>query len=238
MPKFLALVVTAAVACSLVGCKRAPEPSGPSPLPSATKAPPAPSPEPAKPAGTESEQTSAPEAKAAASAPTGSPAWTETPSLDKVPPAGVKGVINGKPFEAKSVVLDCQSGKFTKIEFSDKRMESDSDLLTDDTEVNVTLPSEAKADLKLDKKMGDTAPGESHVYYKYPLPDGTPSSMNCPWACALVLDTCERKPYDPAGKWAQMAGTCKGKILICFNDDVNSWIAGTFEGKLRYFGVP
>jgi len=238
MSKHLVLLVAVAVACLLVGCKPAPGPSGPSPLPPATKAATPPPAESAKLATAESETKAAPEAKAAPPASTGPSAWTETPSLDKVPSDGVKGVLNGKPFEAKSVILDCQGGKFTRIEFSDKKMEGDSDLLTEDTEVGVTLPSEATAGLKLDKKMGDAAPGESHAYYKYPLADGTPSSVNCPWACALVLDACERKPYDPAGKWAQTAGTCRGRILICFKDDVNSWIAGTFEGKLRYFGQP
>ncbi len=163
-------------------------------------------------------------------------AWTETPLLSNIPVGPVKGAVNGKLFEPKSVVMDVRLGKVNTIVFSDKALESDSDLLTGDTEVVVTTVADLAKDYTMETGMGFPQ-DEGTIFYDYPGDNG-PSTVNCPWACALIIDAFDKKPFDTAGPSVQVAGTCKGKIHLCFNDDEKSYIAGEFEAKIRYFGKP
>ncbi len=172
----------------------------------------------------------------APAAPLSDYAWTETPLLSNIPAGPAKGAVNGKLFEPKSVVMDVRLGKVNTIEFSDKAMESDSDLLTNDTQVVVTTVADLAQGYKMETGMGFPH-DEGTIFYAYDK-EGTPVSVNCPWACALVIDSFDKKPYDSAGPSVQIAGVCKGKIHLCFNDDEKSYIAGDFEAKIRYFGAP
>jgi len=235
--RFIAVIVLG-LAVSLVlasGCSRPQGTTSPPRVPPVGKAaapavPQTESPAPAPSAESATKSASAPAPELSAYA------WTETPLLSQIPAGPVKGALHGKLFEPKSVVMDVKLGKLRMIEFSDKAMESDSDTLSSDTQVVVTTTEDLAPGYKIETAMG-LPHKEGTIFYSY-MDGTTPASMNSPWACALTIESGEKKPYSASGPTVQVAGTYKGKIHLCFNDDFKSYIAGEFEAKIRYFGAP
>jgi hypothetical protein len=235
----LVLVLLCAALVLALGCSKPPDaastaPTGPTKAPpTAAKAPSAP------PAKTES----GPKASTTESAPATPPAalsayaWTETPTLAGIPKGTVKGALYGKPFEAKTVVMDVQKGnKLRQLVFCAREMTGNSDTLAGTEQVVITTTKDFAPGYKIEAKMGFPH-DEGTIFYAVPGEKG-PTSVNSPWACALQIDSGEKKPYDAKGEMVQIAGTYKGKIHLCFKDDHKSYIAGDFEAKIRYFGAP
>jgi len=235
--RFIAVIVLgSAVGLVLAsGCSKPPETAVSPGTPAVSKAArPATAPAEPPPSASATESTAA---SAAGPAPELSAyAWTETPLLSKIPTGAVKGAVHGKLFEPKSVVMDVKQGKLRMIEFSDKAMASDSDTLSSDTQVVVTTTQDLAPGYKIETAMG-LPHKEGTMLYGY-MDGATPSSVNSPWACALTIESGEKKPYSTSGPTVQVAGTYKGKIHLCFKDDFKTYIAGEFEAKIRYFGPP
>lgn len=222
-----------------LGCSKPPDAASTTSSVTAKAPPPTAKPPASAPAKTES----APKDKATESVPATPPAalsayaWTETPMLASIPGGAVKGALYGKPFEAKTVVMDVQKGnKLRQLVFCAREMTGNSDTLAGTEQVVITTTKDFAPGYKIEAKMGFPH-DEGTIFYAVPGEKG-PTSVNSPWACALVIDSGEKKPYDAKGEMVQIAGTYKGKIHLCFKDDHKSYIAGDFEAKIRYFGAP
>ncbi|MEI6503515.1 MAG: hypothetical protein WCP21_21085 [Armatimonadota bacterium] len=154
--------------------------------------------------------------------------WTNVPTVAAIPAGAVKGLINGKPFEAKTVRLK-QSDKSPSLEISDMAVDEPSGMTTGDTaaELDFPLPVGKPGEYVKDVKTEKTFDKE-HAYFYYPQGgDKGPMSVNPSWGAALKIDswTSEKDPKDP-----DVLGKVKGKVLIVFDDEKKSWVAGDFEG--------
>jgi len=153
--------------------------------------------------------------------------WTETPQLADIPEGQVTGMINGQAFTANTVRLK-QSDEETVLEISDATLESPTDMIIDDTGLDLRFTATAGQPFTLVLAMGDEKDfDKEHAYYHYPLPDeGGPMSVNTSWASALEISewTLQADPNN-----ADIMGNAKGKVAVCFNDDAKSWVAGTFD---------
>ena len=169
-----------------------------------------------------------PPAANAPAAPAGEFAWTGAPTVAMIPSGPVKGMINGKAFEAKTVRIK-QGDKSPSIEISDMAVEEPSGMLSGDTgaELDFPLPAGKPGEYARDVKTEKTFDKE-HAYYYYPQGgDKGPMSVNPSWGAALKIDswTSEKDPKDP-----DVLGKVKGKVVIVFDDEKKSWVAGDFDG--------
>lgn len=164
----------------------------------------------------------------AAPAATGEFKWTDAPTVAAIPAGAVKGTINGKPFEAKTVRIK-QGDKSPSIEISDMAVDEPSGMVTGDTSAELDFPlatgqpGEYVKDVKAEKTFD-----KEHAYFYYPQGgDKGPMSVNPSWGAALKIDswTSEKDPKDP-----DVLGKVKGKVLIVFDDEKKSWVGGDFEG--------
>jgi hypothetical protein len=164
----------------------------------------------------------------APAAPTSEFAWTDTPTLDGVPDAPVRGMINGKAFTANTIRIEKGDDGQSTLEVSDATLEDPTGIATDDTGVDLdfTLPEGQAGDMV--KTVADEKVFEKeHAYYHYPQGgDKGPMSVNVGWGCALKIDAWDMTP-DPANE--RILGKVTGKVAIVFDDDPKSWVAGTFE---------
>jgi hypothetical protein len=155
--------------------------------------------------------------------------WTESPSLDAIPDGEIHGMVNGEPFEAKTIrvqQLDDQVG--AQLELSNKEADSPTGILTEDTGVELRFPIEEGTAGELvvsfeDDKDFDT----TDAFYWYPQGDDKgPMSMNPEWGCALHIEdwTLEQDEENE-----DVIGAVTGKVAITFDDEHKSWVAGTFD---------
>lgn len=170
----------------------------------------------------------APPTPDAAPAAAGEFKWTADPSVALIPAGAVKGMINGKAFEAKTVRIK-RGDKSPSIEISDMAVDEPSGMVTGDTsaELDFPLPVGKPGEYVKDVKSEKTFDKE-HAYFYYPQGgDKGPMSVNPSWGAALKIDswTDEKDPKD-----ADVLGKVKGKVLIVFDDEKKSWVAGDFEG--------
>ena len=208
----LAVVLTVSVVC-IAGCPSKPKASDPS---SAMKVP-ITSPAPAK-----------AETKADAKAEPGKFTWTDKPTLEAIPSGPLAGMINGKPFTAKTVRIK-KKDKGSDLEISDGTTDKPTGVLTSDTGADLTFDLKPGAPGKKTMAVADKKEFEKqHAYFHYPQGgDKGPMSVNPDWGCALEITEWKQAadPKDP-----DVLGTVKGKVVIVFSDDTKSWVAGTFEG--------
>jgi hypothetical protein len=154
-------------------------------------------------------------------------AWTDTPSLASIPAGAITGVINGQPFEAKTVRVNKADSGLT-LELSDTAVDEPTDIIIKDTGVNLRFPIAEGTTGELLKSFDDEVDFEmTHAYYWYPQGDDKgPMSVNATWACALQISdwTLEANADDEA-----ILGSVKGKVAITFDDEEKSWVAGSFD---------
>ncbi len=179
-----------------------------------------------------------PEAGAAADAPPATETqsdftWTDAPQLESVPAGAIKGMVNGAPFEAKTVRFE-KGDDGPTLEISNATEEKPGDMLSDDIAVELSFKAKEGEPTTVLKAVGDDIEG-AHAYYHYPMEDGTPMSMNPLWACALEITewTLEK---DAANE--RVIGHVKGKVAITFDDEslndnikdgAKSFVAGEFD---------
>lgn len=173
--------------------------------------------------------------------------WNPTPTLDQAPGSSPTGLLNGKPFEAKSVLFEKDTdNRLRKLTISDKAPASDTDLVTDDNTFSIEFPTEIRSGMTLSKALRDPEPEGAHAYYCYEQEDGTPMTVSPDWACAVSIDSGEDKGYDPKGEMVQITGSFSGRIALCCEwggsdkaKPVQNYVAGTFkDAKVRYWGEP
>jgi len=205
--RWIALVVLVALAATLLvlgGCPSQPKTEGPAVVPP-------------KPPGPAAGQPAA----------GGKFVWSDKPALADIPAGEITGMLNGKPFTAKSVWVE-KKDKETTLMLSDAVTKQPGEVIVGDTGVDLsfTLPEGKPGELVLaiaDKKDFD----QQHAYYHYPQGgDKGPMSVNADWGVALQITDWTLKP-DAANP--DVLGKIKGKVAICFDDDTKSWVAGSFD---------
>lgn len=142
--------------------------------------------------------------------------WIEELSVNKIPDAPIKGMMNGKPISIDYVNFEKWRGSGDNvINFSDKKPKQNCGFIENDMAFHLTKASGDFIEGEFVKdgfnKNLDGYSAEFHYYV-----DNTIKKISVPWNCALVITEINDN-------------TVKGKIAICFKDDSKSWIAGTFE---------
>ncbi len=156
--------------------------------------------------------------------------WTEEPALADIPSGPLLGMVNGKPFEAKTVRLEKKDDSYV-LQIYDKAPDKPSGRVSDKTAIELTVTTQLT-----EGKPGEiilAIPDEKDFdsirsYYYYPQGDDKgPMSMNQPWGCALKVDewTIEKDPADDS-----VLGRVKGQVALVFDDEAKSWVAGDFDG--------
>lgn len=154
-------------------------------------------------------------------------AWTDAPSLPSIPDGVITGVVNGEPFEAKTVRVK-QGENGGELEISNVAVDEPTDVIVEDTGISLRFPIAEGTTDELVKTFDDNVDFDmTHSFYWYPQGgDKGPMPVNPTWACALqVSDWVLAKDADDE----DILGNVKGKLAITFDDDEKSWVAGSFD---------
>jgi hypothetical protein len=178
----------------------------------------------------------------AEAAPVAGPGYTETPTFDKIPAAPIKGIANGRPFEAKSVHFEPSFGKWEMV-IADQPLEKPTGFLNDAQFVNLTMPEPPAAGKKFTRKMDF---GDGYFQIMQEKPDRKKmTSWNASNAWIVEFTKWDVKPYDKNGNMFQQCGTASGRVYVVYKggDDAgsikSSWVAGEFkDAVVRYMGEP
>lgn len=165
--------------------------------------------------------------------------WTETPTVDMAPAAPLTGVANGRPFEARAVLIE-PGLKSWKLSIHDQPLRQPTGLLMNSGHLDINLPEPPAAGKKFEKPMRF---GDGYWQVKKPGEAAKTTSWNAPNAYALELTKWEVAPWDPDGPVFQDAGRASGRLVVVYQGGAggfeNSWVAGTFEDAVvRYMGKP
>jgi hypothetical protein len=171
--------------------------------------------------------------------------YTETPKSEQIPPWSVRGVANGAPFTAETIMF-VPNGAQWRLEISDASFDplkgagiarySQKDLQT----VYLDLAFEPESGAVYDREM---AYGGGHFQIKTSPSAQRTTSWNTSIAWAIEFSAWDRRPWSEGGRTFQQAGTASGKLYIAFKGSkqglANSWISGTFENApIVYYGKP
>lgn len=153
--------------------------------------------------------------------------WTEAPTIESIPEGTIVGMINGQPFEAKTVRVQ-KRNKGPQLRISDGVPDTPTRSISKDIGIDLRFPLEEGAAGEYstsfeDKKDFDTA----HAFFWYPKSDGKGAmSVNPKWGAAMEVTewTLEKDPDNE-----DIIGNVKGRVVITFGDDEKSWVAGSFD---------
>ena len=166
------------------------------------------------------------------------PGFTQTPALDKIPNAPIKGVVNGRPFEGKAVYFEPYFGKW-KLVIAEKALKEATDLLDTCQYFNIDIDEPPAAGKKLAHPWEF---GKGYLQVQKTDKPGDNTSWNTENAWVLEITKWDVKPYDEKGKMFQQAGTASGHVYITYGggtDIKQSWAAGTFtDVPVRFMGKP
>ncbi|MEO8664448.1 MAG: hypothetical protein ABI462_03040 [Ignavibacteria bacterium] len=148
--------------------------------------------------------------------------WKQELKISDIPETPLKGFINGKEI------------KFDYINFEQWRGSGDNVLNFGDVKPGNNCGFvESDNSFHLIRKGGEISKGELlkssfeqnldgyAAYYNSSKDSTTKTKATIQWNCALVITSMDDK-------------TVKGKIIMCFKDEMKSWLAGTFEAIRCY----
>jgi hypothetical protein len=166
------------------------------------------------------------------------PGYTENPTFEKIPNAPIKGIANGRPFEAQAVYFEPSFGKWSMM-ISDVPLNEPTGLIFDAQTFNINLP-----ELPAPGKNYTRAMKYGDGFFQVQTSDkrGDTTSWNTDNAYVLEITKWDVNPYDEGGKIFQHAGSASGRIYIVYKGGTNikeSWAAGTFtDAPVRFMGKP
>jgi hypothetical protein len=179
------------------------------------------------------------ETKEAKPAAPGSFAWTEAPSLDKIPASPVVGEANGKPFKVATVLFEPAMRGGWRMVIADKKLDSPTGILVGCQHIDFDLTEEPAAGKQMTRRMQY---GGGYFQIEQADKPGQTTSWNGDNAWVLELTKWDARPYDEKGSRVQSVGTASGKVAVVYKDAAGfkrSWAAGTFENAaIRYMGKP
>jgi hypothetical protein len=174
-------------------------------------------------------------------------AYTATPTLDQIPKWIPKGVANGAPFVAGTIlfspingvwemqIIDREIDPFKGIAYA-RSMDGNAGLQV----IHLNLPDQPATGKVFDRKLAygggyfqiQTSPGSTNT-----------TSWNTKIAWVLEITDWNRRAYNKTGGTFQHGGTVSGRLYVCFKgypDKIkDSFVAGVFENApLVYYGDP
>ncbi len=160
--------------------------------------------------------------------------WTEAPAVADIPLGPIEGMMNGEPFEAKSVTVQKDDDGTFELTISNKAPEGDdpTEPVTEDNAWELTFTATEGESGEWTWAVSDEKDFEKeHVYYWYAQGDDKgPMSVNHPWGAALQIDEWTVEEPDPdADTFSTILGSVKGKVALVMEDDAKSWCAGEFD---------
>lgn len=146
--------------------------------------------------------------------------WRDVNSINLIPDEPVRGFFNGREVKFQYISFEKWNGPNDNvINFSLSKPEQSCGFI------------EKYEGFKLMNKGNTITQGEwlkskftenantYEAFYKSLNSDGTTMKSNSTWNCALVIENFSDK-------------IVRGKILLCFNDEMKSWVAGKFEATI------
>ncbi len=184
--------------------------------------------------------------------------WTETPSIDAIPPAlSLSGELEGVPFTPGGVTVeqDEEGAPRVIILHAEPADAASTAAQPACRGVRITLPSAIADGDAFVKTLDDKRDDCSATYCLPPEADGeesdgstepaadapAPTEVAADWACAIRIDDCGGPSFDPEGDETQLTGALTGAIAVCFSrvdedtgEEVRSWVAGRFsDGRIQ-----
>lgn len=175
----------------------------------------------------------------------GGVAFTETPSLAEVPAWEPRGLANGVPFEARTILFVPESTGW-QLQLVDVAFDPLATVLSvreshpDVQTVYINLPEEPYVGMRIEHGLDFGGA----MFQIRPQPTAeTTTSWNTRFALALEISDWQRKPWQPDGETYQIGGRASGRIYIVFaagmGDIRNSFVAGEFaDAPIVYYGPP
>jgi len=160
--------------------------------------------------------------------------WTAEPTVDMIPSGPIRGEMNGKPFEAKTVRIEKSDDGTFELTISNTAVEGDDPtaMITNDDAWQLTFTgTEAETGEWTWTVEQEKDFDKEHVYYWYQQEnDEGPMSVNYDWGAALQITDWTLEDPDPnADTFSTILGNVKGKVALVMDDDEKSWVAGEFD---------
>jgi len=161
--------------------------------------------------------------------------WTDAPTVAMIPSGPIHGMMNGKPFEAKTVRIEKGEDGTFKMQISNVAVEGDDptrSITGEDAWQFIFTATEGEtgewtwaiADEKGDGSTED-------VLYSYQQGEDKGSmSIARNWGAALeITDWTVTEPAEDAKTLHTVLGNVKGKVALVVDEDAKSWAAGEFD---------
>jgi len=146
--------------------------------------------------------------------------WKDELTLSDIPNHPVKGFLNGTEVQFQYINFERWRGSGDNVlNFSLSNPQQPCGYVEEF--VGVRLISKSKpVDIGEWSKPNFSSPDDAHLarlFYK--APDGTIYAPDFAWNCILLVDKIQEK-------------TVQGRIALCFNDPLKSWLAGSFSALI------
>jgi hypothetical protein len=143
--------------------------------------------------------------------------WSEEIGLENIPDIPLKGFINGKEIEIVYINFEQWRGSGDNVlNFGNKGPKQVCGYIEGDDAFHLMHKSGEIKEGEFLKSSFLQQMDEYVAYFHYTDENGEMKKISVPWNCALIITSMEEN-------------IVKGKIAMCFNDELKSWIAGTFE---------
>jgi len=166
--------------------------------------------------------------------------WTATPTVEMIPSGTIRGVMNGKPFEAKTVRIEKDDEGIYELNISNTAVEGEdpTDMIMGDDAWQLTFSGAEGEPGEWTWAVSDEKDfDKEHVFYYYAQGEGKgPMSVNSPWGAALqITEWTVQEPEEGADTFHTIIGNVKGKVLLVMDDQEKSWVGGEFDAVYYEF---
>ncbi len=167
--------------------------------------------------------------------------WTDTPTVEMIPSGPIHGMMNGEPFEAKTVRIEKGDEGTFKMQISNVAVEDDDPtgrITGEDAWQFIFTATEGETGewtWAISEEKGDGSTED--VLYSYQQGEDRGSmSIARNWGAALqITDWAVMEPAEDADTLHPVLGNVKGKVALVMDEDEKSWAAGEFDAVYYEF---
>ena len=148
--------------------------------------------------------------------------WKPELKITDIPDSPIRGFINGKELKLDYINFEQWRGSGDNVlNFGNVKPKNNCGYVESDNSFHIVRKGGEIKNGELLKSSFEQNLDDYTSYYNSSSDSMKTTNASVPWNCALVITGMDDK-------------TVKGKIIMCFKDEMKSWLAGTFEAIRCY----